>query len=106
MNKWNVGVVGCTGMVGQRFLTLLENHPWFTVTTLAASSRSAGKPYQEAVRGRWKMSVPIPESVKDMVVYDAVSDRAQIIEQVDFIFCAVDMKKDDIRALEESYARA
>ncbi len=106
MNKWNVGVVGCTGMVGQRFLTLLENHPWFTVTALAASSHSAGKPYQEAVRGRWKMSVPIPESFKEMVVYDAVSDRVRIAEQVDFIFCAVDMKKDDIRALEESYARA
>lgn len=106
MNKWNVGVVGCTGMVGQRFLTLLENHPWFTVTALAASSHSTGKPYQEAVRGRWKMSVPIPESFKEMVVYDAVSDRVRIAEQVDFIFCAVDMKKDDIRALEESYARA
>ncbi len=106
MNKWNVGVVGCTGMVGQRFLTLLENHPWFTVTALAASSHSAGKPYQEAVRGRWKMSVPIPESFKEMVVYDAVSDQVRIAEQVDFIFCAVDMKKDDIRALEESYARA
>ena len=106
MNKWNVGVVGCTGLVGQRFLTLLENHPWFTVTALAASSHSAGKPYQEAVRGRWKMSVPIPESFKEMVVYDAVSDRVRIAEQVDFIFCAVDMKKDDIRALEESYARA
>ena len=106
MNKWNVGVVGCTGMVGQRFLTLLKNHPWFTVTALAASSHSAGKPYQEAVRGRWKMSVPIPESFKEMVVYDAVSDQVRIAEQVDFIFCAVDMKKDDIRALEESYARA
>ena len=106
MNKWNVGVVGCTGMVGQRFLTLLENHPWFTVTALAASSHSAGKPYQEAVRGRWKMSVPIPESFKEMVVYDAVSDQVRIAEQVDFIFCAVDIKKDDIRALEESYARA
>ena len=106
MNKWNVGVVGCTGMVGQRFLTLLKNHPWFTVTALAASSHSAGKPYQEAVRGRWKMSVPIPESFKEMGVYDAVSDRVRIAEQVDFIFCAVDMKKDDIRALEESYARA
>ena len=106
MNKWNVGVVGCTGMVGQRFLTLLENHPWFTVTALAASSHSAGKPYQEAVRGRWKLSVPIPESFKEMVVYDAVSDQVRIAEQVDFIFCAVDMKKDDIRALEESYARA
>ena len=106
MNKWNVGVVGCTGMVGQRFLTLLENHPWFTVTALAASSHSAGKPYQEVVRGRWKMSVPIPESFKEMVVYDAVSDQVRIAEQVDFIFCAVDMKKDDIRALEESYARA
>lgn len=106
MNKWNVGVVGCTGMVGQRFLTLLENHPWFTVTALAASSHSAGKPYQEAVRGRWKMSVPIPGSFKEMVVYDAVSDRVRIAEQVDFIFCAVDMKKDDIRALEESYAQA
>lgn len=106
MKKWNVGVVGCTGMVGQRFLTLLENHPWFTVTTLAASSRSKGKTYQEAVQDRWKMTSPIPEAFRRMTVWDAVADQASIAEQVDFIFSAVDMKKEEIRALEEAYAKA
>lgn len=105
MKKWNVGVVGCTGMVGQRFLTLLEDHPWFTVTALAASARSAGRPYREAVEGRWKMTSPIPKAAKDLVVLDAAADQRKITEQVDFIFCAVDMKKEDIRTLEESYAR-
>ncbi len=102
---YRVGIVGCTGMVGQRFMTLLENHPWFTVTALAASPRSAGKPYEQAVAGRWAMDMPIPESMKQMPVLDA-SRVEEVAALVDFIFCAVDMKKDDIRALEEAYAKA
>ena len=103
--KLKVGVVGATGMVGQRFLTLLENHPYFEVAALAASSRSAGKPYAEAVEGRWKMQVPIPEKFKNMVLHDA-NDTKTMGELCSFVFCAVDMKKDEIRALEEKYARA
>ncbi len=100
-----VGVVGATGMVGQRFLTLLENHPYFEVVLLAASARSAGKTYREAVGERWKMKTPMPEKFADMVVLDA-SDIAAIQGKVSFVFCAVDMKKDEIRALEEAYAKA
>lgn len=103
--KLKVGVVGATGMVGQRFLTLLENHPYFEVAALAASPRSAGKPYAEAVEGRWKMQVPIPEKFKNMVLHDA-NDTKTMGELCSFVFCAVDMKKDEIRALEEEYARA
>ena len=103
--KLKVGVVGATGMVGQRFLTLLENHPYFEVAALAASPRSAGKPYAEAVEGRWKMQVPIPEKFKNMVLHDA-NDTKTMGEPCSFVFCAVDMKKDEIRALEEKYARA
>ena len=103
--KLKVGVVGATGMVGQRFLTLLENHPYFEVAALAASPRSAGKPYAEAVEGRWKMQVPIPDKFKDMVLHDA-NDTKTMGELCSFVFCAVDMKKDEIRALEEKYARA
>ena len=103
--KLKVGVVGATGMVGQRFLTLLENHPYFEVVALAASPRSAGKPYAEAVEGRWKMQVPIPEKFKNMVLHDA-NDTKTMGELCSFVFCAVDMKKDEIRALEEKYARA
>ena len=103
--KLKVGVVGATGMVGQRFLTLLENHPYFEVAALAASPRSAGKPYAEAVEGRWKMQVPIPEKFKNMVLHDA-NDTKAMGELCSFVFCAVDMKKDEIRALEEKYARA
>ena len=103
--KLKVGVVGATGMVGQRFLTLLENHPYFEVAALAASPRSAGKPYAEAVEGRWKMQVPIPEKFKSMVLHDA-NDTKAMGELCSFVFCAVDMKKDEIRALEEKYARA
>jgi aspartate-semialdehyde dehydrogenase len=105
MKKYNVGLVGATGMVGQRFITLLENHKWFNIKTLAASSRSAGKKYSEAVAGRWAMPCLVPDSVKDMVVADAIEDAERIASQVDFIFCAVDMKKDEIRALEERYAK-
>lgn len=105
MKQYRVGVVGCTGMVGQRFMTLLENHPWFNVTALAASPRSAGKTYEEAVAGRWAMTTPMPEAMKNMTVLDA-SDVQAVAAQVDFIFCAVDMPKAEIRALEEAYAKA
>ena len=100
-----VGIIGATGMVGQRFACLLENHPWFEVTALAASSRSAGKPYKDTIDGRWLMSTPIPENIKDMVVMDA-ADVEAVAAKVDFVFCAVNMKKDEIKALEESYAKA
>ncbi len=103
--KLKVGVVGGTGMVGQRFLTLLDNHPYFEVVAIAASARSAGKTYEEAVGERWKLKAPMPESVKKIVVTDA-SDIKASTEKVDFVFCAVDMKKDEIRALEEAYAKA
>ncbi len=106
MKNYKVGIIGGTGMVGQRFATLLENHPWFTVTAIAASSKSAGKTYEEAVSGRWAMSTPIPESMKNLVVLNASEDVEKIAEMVDFVFCAVDMKKDEIRALEEKYAKA
>ena len=105
MKKYAVGVVGATGMVGQRFVSLLENHPWFQLTVVAASSRSAGKTYQEAVGTRWAMPTPMPEEAKSLVVLDAQADKEKIAGSVDFIFCAVDMKKDEIRALEESYAK-
>jgi len=105
MKTYQVGIVGATGMVGQRFISLLENHPWFKVTTLAASSRSAGKTYEEAVGSRWAMTTPIPENIKKMVVLDATADAEKVASSVDFIFCAVDMKKDEIRALEERYAK-
>ena len=103
--KKRVGIVGATGMVGQRFLTLLENHPYFEVTALAASARSAGKTYVEAVGERWKMSTPIPDKYKNMTIIDA-QNIDEIKELVDFVFCAVDMKKDEIKALEEAYAKA
>ena len=105
MKKYTVGVVGATGMVGQRFVTLLENHPWFQLTVVAASARSAGKSYEEAVGPRWAMTSPMPESVKKMVVLDA-SKVEEVASQVDFIFCAVNMPKDEIKALEEAYAKA
>ena len=105
MKKYNVGIIGCTGMVGQRFATLLENHPWFNVTALAASSRSAGKTYKSVVEKRWAMKTPIPTSMADMIVLDAVADMDEVVSKVDFVFCAVDMKKDEIRALEEAYAK-
>ncbi|MBQ7756638.1 MAG: aspartate-semialdehyde dehydrogenase [Oscillospiraceae bacterium] len=106
MKKFNVGIIGATGMVGQRFATLLENHPWFNVVCLAASPRSAGKTYEEAVGSRWAMANPMPEAMKNMIMLDATADIAKVAEQVDFVFCAVDMKKDEIKALEEAYAKA
>lgn len=106
MKQYKVGIIGATGMVGQRFATLLENHPWFQVTALAASSRSAGKTYREAVGKRWLMATPIPEKMADLNVFDASADIEKIASLVDFVFCAVDMKKDEIKALEEAYAKA
>ncbi len=103
--KLKVGILGGTGMVGQRFLSLLEGHPWFDVAAVAASPRSAGMRYEEAVGGRWKMETPVPEAVKDITVQD-VSDVEKIASQVDFVFSAVDMGKDEIRKIEEDYARA
>lgn len=103
--KYNVGIVGATGMVGQRFATLLDGHPWFNVVCLAASSRSAGKTYKEAVGKKWCMDVDIPESMKDIIVMDATNDIEKITSMVDFVFCAVDMKKEEIKALEEAYAK-
>ena len=105
MQKYRVGVIGCTGMVGQRFIQLLENHPWFELTALAASIRSAGKTYGEAVQGRWYMSTPLPEAVKAMPVYDALADIDQVVGLVDFVFCAVNMKGEEIIALEQAYAK-
>ena len=104
--KYKVGIVGATGMVGQRFALLLENHPWFEVVCLAASARSAGKPYKEALGSRWCMDKPIPANMADLPVYDAQADIEKITSMVDFVFCAVDMKKEEIRALEERYAKA
>ena len=105
MKKFNVGIVGATGMVGQRFMTLLENHPWFNVVVLAASSRSAGKPYGEVIGSKWCMDTPLADKYKEMVVMDATNDIEKITSMVDFVFCAVNMKKDAIKALEEAYAK-
>ena len=105
MEKYRVGIIGGTGMVGQRFVTLLENHPWFELVAVAASAGSAGKRYEDAVAGRWAMTTPIPEKTKDLIVMDAEADAEKLAAQVDFVFCAVNMKKDAIRALEEKYAK-
>ena len=103
-NKLRVGVIGATGYVGQRFISLLDGHPWFECVALCASPRSAGKTYEEACEGRWKIDVPMPEYVKKMIVY-GTDDIEEYCKQVDFTFCAVDMKKDEIRALEEKIAK-
>ena len=102
--KLKVGILGGTGMVGQRFISLLENHPWFEVTTIAASPRSAGKTYQEAVGDRWKMDTPMPEAVKNIVVMN-VNEVEKVASEVDFVFSAVDMTKDEIKKIEEEYAK-
>ena len=102
--KLRVGILGGTGMVGQRFISLLENHPWFEVVTIAASPRSAGKTYEEAVGGRWKMTTPMPEAVKNIVVMN-VNEVEAVAASVDFVFSAVDMSKDEIKAIEEAYAK-
>ena len=104
-DKLRVGILGGTGMVGQRFISLLEKHPWFEVVLIAASPRSAGKTYEEAVGGRWKMTTPMPEAVKNLVVLD-VNEIDKIAAEVDFVFSAVDMTKDEIKAIEEAYAKA
>ena len=103
--SFNVGIIGATGMVGQRFIELLENHPWFKVTVLAASGRSAGKSYRDAVGSKWVMEREIPENVANITVMDATKDAEKIAKSVDFVFCAVNMKKDEIKALEERYAK-
>lgn len=105
MKKYKVGIIGATGMVGQRFALLLENHPWFEPVCLAASANSAGKKYKDAVK-KWLMPSPMPEKLKDIVVMDATVDREKIAAAVDFCFCAVNMKKDEIRELEYAYAKA
>ena len=102
--KLRVGILGATGMVGQRFISLLENHPWFEVVTVAASPRSAGKTYEEAVGGRWKMTTPMPEAVKNLIVMN-VNEVEKVAAGVDFVFSAVDMTKEEIRAIEEAYAK-
>ncbi len=102
--KLKVGILGGTGMVGQRFISLLENHPWFEVTTIAASPRSAGRTYEEAVEGRWKMTSPMPEAVKNIVVMN-VNEVEKVAAQVDFVFSAVDMTKEEIKKIEEAYAK-
>ena len=106
MEKFKVGVIGGTGMVGQRFVTLIAGHPWFQLTVIAASARSAGKTYEQAVGSRWAMDVPIPDEARDLVVMSAEDDVEKIAAQVDFVFSAVDMKKEEIKALEERYAKA
>ncbi len=106
MKKYKVGIIGATGMVGQRFASLLENHPWFEPVLVAASPRSAGKTYEEAVGKRWCMPTPMPEKMKNFIVMNADADVEKIASMVDFVFCAVDMKKDEIKALEERYAKA
>lgn len=106
MKKYKVGIIGATGMVGQRFATILDGHPWFDVTVLAASGRSAGKTYKEAVGERWRIAKEMPASMADMIIKNASEDVEEIASMVDFVFCAVDMKKDEIKALEEKYAKA
>ncbi len=106
MKQYKTAVLGATGMVGQRFISLLENHPWFTVTTVAASPRSAGKSYTEAVGERWAMKTPIPADVAELTVLAVEDDMQNIAASVDVVFCALDMEKDDIRRIEEAYAAA
>ncbi len=106
MKNYKVGIIGATGMVGQRFITLLAEHPWFHIEVLAASAHSAGKTYKEAVGAKWAMTTDIPEKIAAMTVLDAEADMDKIVAAVDFVFCAVNMKKDEILALEEAYAKA
>ena len=105
MKQYRVGIIGATGMVGQRFVTLLSGHPWFTPVILAASASSAGKTYEEAVSARWVMDKTIPDEVKDLVVYDAIKDMEFIAANVDFVFCAVNMSKQETQMMEEAYAK-
>ena len=105
MKQYKVGIIGATGMVGQRFVCLNSNHPWFNITVLAASARSAGKTYRDAIGARWAMEEPMPENAASLIVMDAEADAEKIASMVDFVFCAVDMKKEEIKALEERYAK-
>lgn len=105
MRNYNVGIIGATGMVGQRFITLLENHPWFNIKVLAASANSAGKKYGDLMKTRWAMDTDFSDEIGNMVVKDATNDAEEIANEVDFIFCAVDMAKDDVIAMEEMYAK-
>ena len=105
MKQYNVGIIGASGMVGQRFITILKDHPWFKIGALAASARSAGKSYGEAVAGRWMMQQPLPDEIAALPVLDASADAKKIADSVDFVFCAVDMKKDEVRVFEEMYAK-
>lgn len=105
MKKFSIGIIGATGMVGQRFVSLLQNHPWFNISVLAASEKSAGKTYEEALNGRWSMEIELNNNIKNMVVLDAIKDIDKIVSLVDFVFCAVNMKKDEIKNLEEVYAK-
>ncbi|MCR5211748.1 MAG: aspartate-semialdehyde dehydrogenase, partial [Lachnospiraceae bacterium] len=104
MEKLRCGILGATGMVGQRFISLLNDHPWFTVTTVAASGRSAGKTYAEAVEGRWKLDGDVPSYVKDLVIKD-ITEIDAVTKDVDFVFSAVNMSKDEIKKIEEDYAK-
>lgn len=106
MKKYNVGIIGATGMVGQRFATILENHPWFDVKVLAASSRSAGKTYKDAIGDKWAMQVPMPKAMEDIIIMDADADVEKIGALVDFVFCAVNLTKDETKILEDKYAKA
>ncbi len=106
MKQYNVGIIGATGMVGQRFATLLSGHPWFNIVALAASSRSAGKTYKDAVGAKWKLQTPMPKELEDVIIMDAENDIEKIGEMVDFVFCAVNMSKEATAALEEKYAKA
>ena len=105
MNKYNIGILGATGTVGQKFITLLENHPWFEIKILAASKNSAGKTFEESVKKRWIMNSPIPEKCKNLIIMDAVKDAEKIASEVDFVFCALSMDKSEIKTLEETYAK-
>lgn len=105
MKKYKVGIIGATGMVGQRFISLLKNHPWFSIEALAASKNSAGKTYKESILGRYLLKSPLDSKIENMIVYDAIKDIDIITEKVDFVFCAVNMKKEDIINLEEMYAK-
>jgi len=105
MKEYRVGVIGCTGMVGQRFVTLLARHPWFRLTALAASSRSAGKPYRQAVEGRWRLTEAVPPEAAELTVQDALQAAEAIADACDFVFCAVDLPREQVRELEERYAR-
>ena len=104
MKTLKVGILGATGMVGQRFVTLLENHPWFDVSCVAASPRSAGKSYEEAVKGRWRIQPKVPENARKLIVKKVEEDIDEICSEVDFVFSALDMDKEAIRKIEESYA--